>query len=319
MTTTRSTTALGVVVASFALLAGCAGAPAAAPVAQQEQAVASVALPAATVCDDANESTTSYTPGPGGASVQAIRDRGALHVGVSADTLLMGSRNPLTGQIEGFDIDMLNAVSAAIFGDARPLQFRVITSAQRLEVLENHEVDLVARTFTMNCERWETIAFSAEYLTAGQKVLVTRDSDAQSIEALEALGDQRVCAPEGTTTLERLQETYPGVEAVPAPTHTGCLVLFQQGKVEAITGDDTILAGFVAQDPYAKVVGEAFSAEPYGIGVAADQVDLVQFVNGVLDQAKADGTWAASYDRWLGALGPAPAPPVSVYGRVDSP
>ena len=104
-----------------------------------------------------------------------------------------------------------------------------------------------------------------------------------------------------------------------APTHTGCLVLFQQGKVDAITGDDTILAGFVAQDPYAKVVGEAFSAEPYGIGVAADQVDLVQFVNGVLDQAKADGTWAASYDRWLGALGPAPAPPVSVYGRVDSP
>jgi len=91
---------------------------------------------------------------------------------VSADTLLMGSRNPLSGQIEGFDIDMLKDVSAAIFGDARPLQFRVITSAQRLEVLENHEVDLVARTFTMNCERWETIAFSAEYLTAGQKVLV---------------------------------------------------------------------------------------------------------------------------------------------------
>ena len=117
---------------------------------------------------------------------------------------------------------------------------------------------------------------------------------------------QRVCAPEGTTTLERLEETYPDVTAVSAPTHTGCLVLFQQGKVDAITGDDTILAGFAAQDPYAKVVGEAFSAEPYGIGVAADQVDLVRFVNGVLDQAKADGTWAASYDRWLGALGTAP-------------
>ena len=96
-------------------------------------------------------------------------------------------------------------------------------------------------------------------------------------------------------------------------------MLFQQGKVEAITGDDTILAGFVAQDPYAKVVGEPFSAEPYGIGVAADQVDLVRFVNGVLDQAKADGSWAASYERWLGDLGPAPVPPTSVYGRVDSP
>ncbi|KQY47034.1 glutamate ABC transporter substrate-binding protein [Cellulomonas sp. Root137] len=318
MTTTRPTRlGLAAILASVALLAGCAGAPAAAPAAQQERAAASVALPAATVCDDAIESTTSYAPAPGAAtpSVDAIRARGALRVGVSADTLLMGSRNPLSGQIEGFDIDMLHAVSAAIFGDPNRLQFRVITSAQRLEVLENHEVDLVARTFTINCERWETIAFSAEYLTAGQKVLVTRDSEAQSIEDLEGLGDQRVCAPEGTTTLERLEETYPGVEAVSAPTHTGCLVLFQQGRVDAITGDDTILAGFAAQDPYAKVVGEAFSAEPYGVGVAADQVDLVQYVNGVLDQAKADGTWAASYDRWLGALGTAPAPPVSVYGR----
>ncbi|MBO3083359.1 glutamate ABC transporter substrate-binding protein [Cellulomonas fengjieae] len=312
MTTTIART-LGAAVAALALLAGCAGAPAAAPAAPQQRA-ASVTLPAAPVCDDANESTTSYAPVPGEAApnVDAIRARGALRVGVSADTLLMGSRNPLTGQIEGFDVDMLRAVSAAIFGDPDRLQFRVITSAQRLEVLESHEVDLVARAFTVNCERWETIAFSAEYLTAGQKVLVTRDSDAGGIEDLAG---ERVCAPEGTTTLERLEETYPDVTAVSAPTHTGCLVLFQQGRVDAITGDDTILAGFAAQDPYAKVVGEAFSAEPYGIGVAADQVDLVRFVNGVLDQSKADGTWAASYDRWLGALGPAPVPPVSVYGR----
>jgi polar amino acid transport system substrate-binding protein len=316
------------VTASFALLAGCAGAPAATPAAQ-ERAASSVGLPAtvpanlaaATVCDDGNESTMSYAPGGATPTVDVIRARpeGNLVVGVSADTLLMGSRNPLSGQIEGFDVDMLRSVAAAIYGDPNRLQFRVITSAQRLEVLENHEVDLVARTFTMNCERWETIAFSAEYLTAGQKVLVTRDSTATSIEELELVGDQRVCAPEGTTTLERLQDTYPGVEAVSAPTHTGCLVLFQQGKVEAITGDDTILAGFVAQDPYAKVVGEPFSAEPYGIGVAADQPDLARFVNGVLDQAKADGSWAASYERWLGDLGPAPVPPTSVYGRVDSP
>ncbi len=308
----------GAVLASLVLLAGCSGTPPMGSAAQPPAAADAQAAPAAVAppatCDDAQGATTSYAPEPGAATptVDAIRARGQLRVGVSADTLLMGARNPLSGQIEGFDIDMLHAVSAAIFGDPDRLQFRVITSAQRLDVLENHDVDLVARTFTMNCERWQTIAFSAEYLTAGQKVLVTRSSDATGIEDLDG---QRVCAPEGTTTLDRLTETYPAVEAVPAPTHTGCLVLFQQGKVDAITGDDTILAGFVAQDPYAKVVGAPFSAEPYGIGVAADQVDLVRFVNGVLDQMKTDGTWAATYERWLGALGPAPAPPTSVYGR----
>ena len=30
-----------------------------------------------------------------------------------------------------------------------------------LEVLQNHEVDMVARNMTITCDRWESIAFSA--------------------------------------------------------------------------------------------------------------------------------------------------------------
>lgn len=317
---TRPTRPVRAALAAAALLAvvlgGCATqAPAdlsAAP-APAAAAPAPAAVPAATECEDA---TTSYAPTtgteiPAGSTMAAIRDRGFLLVGVSADTLRMGARNPFTGQIEGFDIDVARQVAQAILGDPDAIRFRVITAGDRIPVLQAHEVDLVARAFTMNCERWADIAFSAEYFTAGQKVLVSTESDAQGIEDLAG---QRVCAPEGTTTLERLDEY--DVESVGARTHSACLALFQQGRVDAITGDDTVLAGFVAQDPYARVVGEAFSAEPYGVGVAADQVDLVRFVNAVLDGMKADGTWAQTYDRWLGeALGPAPAPPTSVYGR----
>ncbi|MCB7136382.1 glutamate ABC transporter substrate-binding protein [Cellulosimicrobium marinum] len=290
-----------------------------APEEPQESASESAApAPAPAECSDP---LASYAPDgdlpapdalPAGSTMAEIRERGVLRVGVSADTLLMGSRDPLSGEIEGFDIDVLREVSRAIFGDPDRLQFRVITSGQRIEVLQEGDVDLVARAFTMNCDRWEQIAFSAEYYHAGQKVLVTRDSDASGIADLEG---QRVCAPEGTTTLDRLGE-FAGIEAVPATTHTQCLVLFQQGRVDAITGDDTILAGFAAQDPYAKVVGEAISDEPYGVGANAEDVDLVRFVNGVLERMTSDGTWEASYDRWLGVLGDAPAPPSPVYGRT---
>lgn len=311
------TTAAVVAVLGLALLAGCDPADTSADVTPTPTASATpapTAAPAAVQCDDA---TTSYAPDAGtaiapGSTMAAIRDRGSLVVGVSADTLLMGARNPLTGQIEGFDIDVLHEISRALFGDPNRLQFRVITSGQRIDVLTGGQVDLVARTFTMNCDRWQQIAFSAEYLRSGQKLLVTRDSAATS---LDDLAGRKVCAPKGTTTLDRLGQ-YPDVTAVPADTHTACLVLFQQGKVDAITGDDTVLAGFAAQDPYAKVVGDPISAEPYGIGVPAANVDMVRFVNAVLDEAKANGTWTALYDRWLGALGPAPVPPVSVYGRA---
>lgn len=331
MTTTRRAAAAGAVFALLLGLGACSGGSGADDLGQSAEATPTddpteeptgTAPTEPVTCDDA---VASYDPLeqlpaadelPSGSTMAEIRERGSLIVGVSADTLLLGSRNPFTGAIEGFDIDMLREVSRAIFGDPDRLQFRVITSGQRLEVLESGEVDLVARAFTMTCERWESIAFSAEYYHAGQKVLVAASSEAQGLEDLEALGGQRVCAPAGTTTLTRLAD-YPEIEAVSAPTHSQCLALFQQGQVEAITGDDTILAGFAAQDPYAVVVGEAISEEPYGIGVPAGNVDMVQFVNTVLAQLVDDGTWEQIYDRWLGEpLGPAPAPPTPVYGRT---
>ena len=276
----------------------------------------SVAPPAA--CNPlASFAPTGANPAPGampaGSYMATIQKRGRLIAGVSSDTLLLGARNPLSGRIEGFDIEMLKAVSKAIFGDPNKIEFRVITAAQRPAVLKDGSVDIVARAYTMNCDRWQLINFSTEYYLAGQKVLVAKGSTAKGIEDLKG---KKVCAPVGSTSMAKLK-TFPGLVPVGSDTHTGCLVLFQQGKVDAITGDDTVLAGLAAQDPYAVVVkAPAFTQEPYGLGIAKKNTDFVKFVNGVLQQMRTDGQWAAAYDTWLkGALGPAPAPPAAVYGR----
>ena len=277
---------------------------------------------AATQAPDCGNPLASYAPqgalpGPGslpaGSTMAKIRKRGRLVAGVSADTLLWGSRNPFTGRIEGFDIDVLRAVAQAIFGSEDKIEFRVITTSQRISALQNGDVDIVARTMTINCARWADIAFSAEYYRAGQKILVRKGSGVRDIGGL---AKRRVCAPKGSTSLDNLRKEQPTALPMPADTHTGCLVLFQQGRVDAITGDDAILAGLAAQDPYAEVVGAAFSEEPYGLGISKDNQDLVRFVNGVLERMRRDGEWRRVYDRWLRAdLGPAPAPPDPVYGR----
>jgi polar amino acid transport system substrate-binding protein len=257
---------------------------------------------------------------PAGSYMDKIQKRGRLIAGVSADTLLLGARNPISGQIEGFDIDLLHAVSQAIFGDPDRIELRVVTAAQRLPVLQDKSVDIVARNMTINCVRWKDIAFSGEYYRSGQKVLVRLGEKTKSggrITGMQDLQGKRVCAPNGSTSMEKLR-TFKGLEAVGADAHTGCLVLFQEGRVDAITGDDTVLAGLAAQDPYAEVVqAPAFTAEPYGLGVNKANVDFVRFVNRVVENMKSDGRWASSYKRWLAdALGPAPAPPHAVYGRT---
>ncbi|NQX28862.1 glutamate ABC transporter substrate-binding protein [Microbacteriaceae bacterium VKM Ac-2854] len=302
------------------LLSGCASSGSvdldAGLAASPEPTATATASPSPTTnaCTNDGSQLASFAPdGTDGPTVQAIRENGVLRVGVSADTLQMGSRNPLTGEIEGFDIDVLHEVSRAIFGDPNRLQFVVITSAQRIPVLQDGTVDIVARTMTINCDRWQQIAFSTEYYAAGLKVLVASNNTADSMQALEGKDPKtKVCAPASTTTLAALDAF--DVEPVSAATHTGCLVLFQQGQVDAIAGDDTILAGFVAQDPYAKVIGEQLSSEPYGLGMNADQRDLVRYVNGVLDAMRSDGRWQSIYQKWLGELGAA-TPPPALYGR----
>jgi polar amino acid transport system substrate-binding protein len=259
----------------------------------------------------------SYAPSAvaQGSTIAEIKKRGRLVAGVSADTYLLASRNPFTGEIEGFDIDMVKAVAQAILGDENLYQLKVITAAQRIPALEKGEVDIVARNMTITCDRWEQIAFSSEYYRSGQKILVRKGSKANSIKDLSG---QKVCAPKGTSSMDNLIKEAPKAIPIAADTHTGCLVLFQEGEVAAITGDDTVLAGLAAQDPYAVVPKQqAFTSEPYGLGFNKKDVDFVRLVNARLAQMRADGEWTRIYNRWLKeALGPAPQPPTAVYGRT---
>jgi polar amino acid transport system substrate-binding protein len=317
---------LGVVVAALAmLLAGCASSgvytttPVPAPKPTSTPISGAASAPPAPSCGNplASFAPKGPNPAPGampaGTYMKTIQDRGRLIAGVSADSLLLSARNPLNGQIEGFDVDMLKAVSQAIFNNPNKIEYRVITTAQRIPALTSGSVDIVADAMTINCARWAQIDFSTEYYNAGQKVLVAKGSPAKSMADLKG---KRVCAPNGSTSMDKLR-TFPGLIPVGSDTHTGCLVLFQEGKVDAITGDDTILAGLAAQDPYAMVVNApAFTAEPYGLGISKTHPEFVQFVDGVLAQMRSNGQWTASYNTWLkAALGPAPAPPAAVYGR----
>lgn len=325
---TRLSVGLASVGVLTALLVGCGYDDTPLP----EKPKAAPTTPAATAdCTTDQSDLASYEPSTLiTGKVQEIRDRGRLIVGVSADTYLMASANPEAGnKIEGFDIEFAKAIGRAIFEDTaegfetgRNIQFRVITAAQRIELLESGAVDLVVRNFTINCDRWEDIAFSQVYYAATQKVLVSKtlaDAGYAGVQDLEGLS---VCAPVGSTSLDNVVDAAERAGAEPptldpASNHTGCLIKFQRGEVDAITGDDTVLAGLAAQDPYAVVPDQApLNDEPYGIGANKDDVELVAFVNGVLEEMRETDSWQPIYNRWLrdalsgaDALQPAPTQP----------
>jgi polar amino acid transport system substrate-binding protein len=245
-------------------------------------------------------------------TMEKIQKYGLLRAGVDQNTFLFGFRNPGTGQLEGFDIDRVHEIAAAIFGDPNKIQFVPISaSGDRIPFLKDGKVDVVVRTFTANCARWQDINFSAIYYVAGQKLLVDKASTATG---LKELGGKRICTQPGTTSFNTLSKADPKVVVVGVKSWSDCLIMLQQGQVEAISTDDTILAGMAAQDPNVKIVGDRFTQEPYGIGIPKQNEDMVRFVNAVLEQSYREGSWQASYNTWLRAsTGVDASPPAPEY------
>ncbi|GGN08280.1 polar amino acid transport system substrate-binding protein [Actinoplanes campanulatus] len=305
--------ALAVVAALTLLAAGCTPAPpppAAAPGPSPTPSATGSAAPVPTCEPRKSWRPTRGLEIPAGSRMAEIRARGHLILGTSQDTLLFSSRDPFTGAIEGFDVDMAREISRAIFGSPDKVRILVIPRSRRVDAVATGQVDMAINTMTTNCARWQRVAFSTVYYEAGQKVLVGRDS---TVTRIQDLGGRPVCAASGSTSLENLAKVDPRPVAVARRDFGECLVAFQQNEVEAISTDDTILAGLAAQDPYAKVVGLPFTQEPYAIAISQTHRDLTEFVNAVLERMRADGTWKALYDKWLHDSGPAPKPPVAEY------
>jgi polar amino acid transport system substrate-binding protein len=247
---------------------------------------------------------------PSGSTMAAIAERGRLIVGVDQNTELFGYRNPATAQLEGFDIDIAREMARAIFGDPDRIQLRVVNASERESVLQSGEVDMVVRTYSITCPRKKLVDFSTVYYYANQKILSAKGS---GIDSAAALSDKRVCAVSGTTSLSALFALNPRPKLFSAATWTDCLVMLQQGQVDAVSTDDAVLKGLAKQDPTVDVVGDSIAKEPYGVGVKLENSDLVRFVNGVLEQMRDDGTWQRLYDARLQPLGPSPGPPAARY------
>jgi polar amino acid transport system substrate-binding protein len=300
--------------------AGCSGDSSPLPGSTTAAATPGAAAPAPAAAPDtscnprASLRPTGSLPQPGhmpaGSYLAEIQKRGRLILGTSQDTLLFSSRNPFTGKVEGFDVDMGRQIAQAIFGDPNKIQIKVIGYDKRVSSAKDGSVDIVADTMTANCARWKDVNFSSIYYEAGQKVLVSSDSAAKSIDDL---GGKKVCAAAGSTSFDNIGKVKSKPVPVAKAAFGDCLVAFQQNEVDAISTDDTILAGMAAQDPYAKVVGEKFTQEPYGMAMSPDHPEFTRFVNAVLEKNRENGTWTATYKKWQGAFGAPPAPPAAEY------
>ncbi|MER7758269.1 glutamate ABC transporter substrate-binding protein [Streptomyces sp. NPDC097619] len=236
-----------------------------------------------------------------GPAIARIKAAGKLIAGVDQNSYRWGYRNPATGELEGFDIDLVRAIARDILGDPDAVIYRAIPTSQRIPALKEGRVDVVVRTMTINCKRLEEVAFSTAYFETGPQVLVPRGSPVTGYDP--SLKGRRICTASGSTAEAALKEKSFGADiSVTVPNQLDCLVRLQLGEVDGMVTDNALAAGLAAQDPGVHMVGEPFAKEFYGVAMNKGDEDLVRRVNKVLEDYRRGGDgspWMTAYRTWL--------------------
>ncbi|TQR95395.1 transporter substrate-binding domain-containing protein [Paenibacillus ottowii] len=249
-------------------------------------------------CGGKQEAATSVNEAAASNGLEAIKQRGKLVVGVKYDTKLFGLKDPASGKVEGFDVDIAKAVAKHIFGDETKLELKEVTSKTRITLLQNGDIDAIIATMTISDERKKQVDFSDVYFNAGQSLLVKKGSPITGLESLTP--DTKVLAVKGSTSAKNIREKAPNATILEFENYQDAFNALKAGKGQALTTDNSILLGMQQQDPNYTLVGGNFTEEPYGIAVKKGQTELLQAINDTIKELKSSGEYDKLHEQWFG-------------------
>ncbi|GAA1544573.1 glutamate transport system substrate-binding protein [Microbacterium ginsengiterrae] len=279
--------------------------------------IAAAALLALTACNsgspstpgdaggDAEEPTTWFEVAEdvsldGSPTFDEITARDGVVIGVKEDQPGLGYLDVTTQERTGFDVDIARWIAASLGYDEDKIEFKPIASANREQAITNGDIDYYVGTYSITDKRKEQINFAGPYFITGQGLLVAADSDISSEADLTA--DTTVCSATGSTPIQNIRDNYPDVPTREFDLYSACVEALLNGEVQAVTTDQAILIGYAAADPdNLKVVGEPFTEERYGVGLAKGDDVLQEHINTLFTDG--GDIWQAIFDKNLGSSG----------------
>lgn len=219
---------------------------------------------------------------------EEVLERGFVIVGTSDDRPGFGF--DVDGELQGFDVELGQAIAAAVFGDPNAVEFVIAdTSAKRFSDVANGIVDVTSNGATHNLGRDASLGVDFAPITIydNQTVVVRADS---GITELADLAGQRVALKAGTTSIDNFSDLFEELgltfELVEVETTGELLEAFGSGDVAAISSDGSVLsAAAQALPPEAQievlVLDEILSKEPLAMVVDENQsewADVVRWV-----------------------------------------
>jgi polar amino acid transport system substrate-binding protein len=231
-----------------------------------------------------------------GDTLADVKKKGVLVVGCKDSLPPFGYIDEKTREIVGYDIDFVKAIAKKL---GVKLELKPVTSASRMPQLMEGNIDMIAATMTKNPERAKQIDFSYTYFLTGQKFITNKGK----IHALKDLEGKKIGTAKGSTSEQNVKKAIPTATVLSFDDYPQAFLALQQGKVAAVTTDESILAGILGKAPNKskfEIPNLQISEEPYGLGMRKDDKHFVDFVNKTILEMEKTGEAKKIFDKWFG-------------------
>jgi len=235
-----------------------------------------------------------------GDTLADVKKKGVLVAGVKDSLPPFGSVDPKTKEFVGYDIDFVKYFAKKL---GVKVEYKPVTSANRMPMLMESRVDILAATMTKNPERAKQIDFSYTYFLTGQKFLTKKGT----VKSLKDLEGKKIGTAKGSTSEQNVKKSVPSATILSFDDYPQGVLALQQGKVIAVTTDESILAGQLGKlekNPATKGKFEIpdlqISSEPYGLGMRKGDVNFVKFVNDTILAMEKSGEAKKLFQKWFG-------------------
>jgi len=200
------------------------------------------------------------------------------------------------GNPDGISVRLAEALAKDL---GMELQIEPMNFDGMIPALKTGKIDLVISSMTDNETRRKSIDFSDPYVSTGIAMLVSADSDVQTVEDLKKPG-KKVSVRLGTTGEMFARDHLPDTGRVVIDNDPACVLEVVQGKVDAFIYDQLSVYNYHQKHPdRTRALLKPIQTEQWAIGISKGNDELRGKVNTFLKKFRADGGFDRLADRYL--------------------
>ena len=211
------------------------------------------------------------------------------------------------GKYVGYHVDVClkiaDAIKLALKAPTMPIEYTVVTSANRVPLVQNGTVDMECGSTTNSTARAQQVAFAPTTFVTNVRTAVKANS---GITSIAQLNGRTIATTTGTTSVQLLRkhEKAGGADfkELFGKDHADSFLLLESGRADAFVMDDNILAGLIvnAKNPAEfKIVGESLSEEPIAIMIPKDDPAYKKLVDDTVIGLMKSGELDKMYAKWF--------------------